>query len=58
MCCLADTAEVYGFGKSEEFLAEFAADGLKQGLAAPIIGMHDSLCLLCSCMGYLRLHCS
>lgn len=33
-----DTAEVYGFGKSEEFLAEFANEGARNGLAAPIIG--------------------
>ncbi|MEW5318072.1 MAG: hypothetical protein WDW38_009325 [Sanguina aurantia] len=32
-----DTAEVYGFGKSEEFLAEFANEGARNGLAAPII---------------------
>lgn len=33
-----DTAEVYGFGKSEEFLAEFANEGARNGLASPIIG--------------------
>ncbi|MEW5301104.1 MAG: hypothetical protein WDW36_003984 [Sanguina aurantia] len=32
-----DTAEVYGFGKSEEFLAEFANEGARNGLASPII---------------------